>query len=116
MNTVTTSSSLDTINNRKWLFDGTVLSNKKLYDGTVPSNKKLYDGTTKKGREGGGMLEGRAGKEREGTRGSRIGTVGSRAVGDNRKRARITPRRVGLKARPTPGVPAAGSPVMVSFP
>ena len=56
---------MDPIKIWKWLFDGTVPSNKKLFDGKVPLNKKLYDGTHKKGREGGGMWEGRAGKGRE---------------------------------------------------
>ena len=45
-----------------------------------------------------------------------IASVGSRAGGDNRKRARSTQRRVGPKARPTAGAPAPGSPVRASFP
>ena len=44
------------------------------------------------------MWDGRAGNRREGTRGSGIGTVGSRAGGDNRKRVRSAQRRVGPKA------------------
>ena len=44
------------------------------------------------------MWEGRAGKGRKGTRGSGIGTVGSRAGGDNRKRVHSAQRRLGLKA------------------
>ena len=39
------------------------------------------------------------------------GTVGSRAGGNNRKRARSAQRRVGLQARPTAAAPAPGSPV-----
>ena len=49
-------------------------------------------------------------------RGSGKGADGSRAGGDNRKRARSAQRRVGLKARPTAGAPAPGSPVRASFP
>ena len=45
-----------------------------------------------------------------------LGSVGSRAGGDNRKRACLTQRRVGLKARPTAGAPASGLPVRASFP
>ena len=42
-----------------------------------------------------------------------LGGVGSRAGGDNRKRAHSAQRRVGPKARPTDSAPAAGSPGMV---
>jgi hypothetical protein len=45
-----------------------------------------------------------------------VPSVGSRAGGDNRKRARSAQRKVGPKARPTAGAPAPGSPVRASFP
>jgi hypothetical protein len=46
----------------------------------------------------------------------RLASVGSRAGGDNRKRAHSAQRRVGQKARPMAGAPALGSSVMASFP
>jgi hypothetical protein len=65
---------------------------------------------------GGGTWEEWGAKGRDGTGGSGRGAGGSRAGGDNRKRARSAQRRVGLKARPTAGAPAPGSPVRASFP
>jgi hypothetical protein len=56
------------------------------------------------------------GKGREEMEGSGRGAVGSRAGGDNRKRARSALWWVGPKARPTAGAPAPGSPVRASFP
>ena len=80
---------------------GTVLSSKNLVDGTVPSSKNLVDGTSKKSGRGEG------GEEKLSP-----ASVGSRAGGDNRKRARSAQMRVG----PTASAPAPGSPVRPSFP
>ena len=70
------------------------------------------------GREGGGEREqeglGEVRREWEGE--LYIASVGSRAGGNNRKRARSAQRRVGPKARPTAGAPAPGSRVSASFP
>ena len=95
----------------------------KLFTGTVPANKSYVTGTVGGGGRGEAGREGE-GREQEGLGEVRrewegelyIASVGSRAGGDNRKRARSAQRRVGPKARPTAGAPAPGSPVRASFP
>ena len=96
-----------TLASSKKYLDGTVPSSKNYLDGTVPSSKKLVAGTSKKGREGVG------GSKRGNGRGNfPLAYIGSRAGGDNRKRAHSAQRRDGPKA----GSPTPCTPVWASFP
>jgi hypothetical protein len=90
-----------TVPSSKNLVDSTVLSSKNLVDGTVPSSNNLVDGTSK----GGGRKEhecgGRGMRGWDGAGGGMGAegelspvSVGSRAGGDNKKRAHSAQRRV----------------------
>jgi hypothetical protein len=96
----------------KRLFTGTVPANKNYITGTVPANESYVTGTVGGGGRQGGRVKGGSSRGWERVGELYIASVGSRAGGDNRKRARSAQRRVGPKA----GAPAPGSPVRASFP